>query len=224
VKKKPRKTPLLVVDDDRIIRKLLTRVAERAGFEVDSARDGVEALEMLSRKEYEIAIVDLMMPRLSGYELVQRISNLVPRPTVIVATALTNGDVASLDDSMVRRVIRKPFDIEAVAAALIETAQDIAAQRAEDAAAGQKSPAVVTKDTTKLAKEATILAKDATVVAKDANVLSKDATVMANQASIVAQEAKSLTTGTPAEEPPATPAKPEEKVVPTKGQPPPKEH
>ena len=47
---------------------------------------------------------------------------------------------------------------------------------------------------------------------------------MANQASIVAQEAKSLTTGTPAEEPPATPAKPEEKVVPTKGQPPPKEH
>jgi DNA-binding response OmpR family regulator len=224
VKKKPRKTPLLVVDDDRIIRKLLTRVAERAGFEVDSARDGVEALEMLSRKEYEIAIVDLMMPRLSGYELVQRISNLVPRPTVIVATALTNGDVASLDDSMVRRVIRKPFDIEAVAAALIETAQDIAAQRAADAATGKKSPVVVAKDTTKLAKEATILAKDATVVAKDANVLSKDATVLANQASIVAQEAKSLATGTPAEEPPAAPAKPEEKAVPTKGQPPPKEH
>jgi hypothetical protein len=41
-----------------------------------------------------------------------------------------NGDVSSLDDSMVRRVIKKPFDINAVASALIETARDIADQRA----------------------------------------------------------------------------------------------
>ncbi len=158
VKKNARTTPLLVVDDDRTVRKLLTRIAERAGFDVDSAQDGIEALEMMEKKDYEIAIVDLMMPRLSGYELVQKISALVPRPTVIVATALMNGDVASLDDSMVRRVIRKPFDIEAVAAALIETAQDIAAQRAADAAAGQEPPHVVVKDTRILAKEAKILA------------------------------------------------------------------
>jgi hypothetical protein len=49
-----------------------------------------------------------MVPRLSGYELAQKISTLDPRPVVIVATALMNGDVASLDDSMVRRVIKKP--------------------------------------------------------------------------------------------------------------------
>jgi DNA-binding response OmpR family regulator len=175
VKKKARKTTLLVVDDDRAVRKLLTRIAERAGFDVDSARDGIEALEMMEKKDYEIAIVDLMMPRLSGYELVQKISALVPRPTVIVATALLNGDVASLDDSMVRRVIRKPFDIEAVAAALIETAQDIAAQRASDAAAGQEPSHVVVKDAKVLAKEATILAKDATTLAKQATVVAKTA-------------------------------------------------
>jgi DNA-binding response OmpR family regulator len=120
------KTTLLVVDDEKHIRHLLAKVAERAGFDVDTARDGVEALELLAKKEYVIAIVDLMMPRLSGYELVQQISTLKPRPVVIVATALTNGDVASLDDSMVRRVIRKPFDIQAVAEALVETARRIA--------------------------------------------------------------------------------------------------
>jgi DNA-binding response OmpR family regulator len=180
VKKKVRKTPLLVVDDDRTVRKLLTRIAERAGFDVDSARDGLEALEMMAKKDYEIAIVDLMMPRLSGYELVQKISSLVPRPTVIVATALMNGDVASLDDSMVRRVIRKPFDIEAVASALIETAQEIAAQRAADAADGQEPPHVVVKGSAKvLAKEATILAKDATVLAKQATVIAKQASNLA---------------------------------------------
>lgn len=127
--------PILVVDDEETIRTLLARVGERAGFSVDTARDGIEALEMLQRKEYLIAIVDLMMPRLSGYELVQRISGLKPRPFVIVATALTNGAVASLDDSMVRRVIRKPFDVHAVAAGLIETARQIVEKRVADASA-----------------------------------------------------------------------------------------
>lgn len=128
----PEKTSLLIIDDEPPIRALLKRVAERAGFDVDTARDGVEALEMMERKDYAIAIVDLMMPRLSGYELVQKISTLKPRPTVIVATALTNSDVASLDDSMVRRVIRKPFDIHAVAAALIETAKQVAEERLQE--------------------------------------------------------------------------------------------
>jgi len=126
------KTSLLIIDDEPPIRTLLKRVAERAGFDADTARDGIEALEMMQRKDYVIAIVDLMMPRLSGYELVQKISTLKPRPTVIVATALTNTDVASLDDSMVRRVIRKPFDIHAVAAALIETARQIAEERLQE--------------------------------------------------------------------------------------------
>ena len=128
----PRKTTLLVVDDEPAIRKLLQRIAQRAGFEVAVARDGIEALEMFEVRSYDIAIVDLMMPRLSGYELVQKISVLTPRPIVIVATALTNGDVATLDDSMVRRVIRKPFDVKAVAEALVETAkQMVTEQRTE---------------------------------------------------------------------------------------------
>lgn len=123
------KTSLLVVDDDKAIRKLLERIGQRAGFDVDTARDGVEAFELLQKKPYAIAIVDLMMPRVSGYELVQQISTITPRPVVIVATAMTNGDHASLDDSMVRRVIRKPFDVTAVAEALIDTAKRITEER-----------------------------------------------------------------------------------------------
>jgi len=124
------KTPLLVVDDDPAIRRLLQRIAQRAGFEVDAAKDGIEALEMMQRKQYDIGIIDLMMPRLSGYELVQRISEMNARPCLIVASAATNGTLKSLDDTLVRRVIKKPFDIEAVAKALVETAAQIAEQRA----------------------------------------------------------------------------------------------
>jgi CheY-like chemotaxis protein len=119
---------LLVVDDEKAIRNLLMRIAERAGFQVDVASDGVEALELLERNDYVIAIIDLMMPRLSGYELVERMAMLDKRPIVLVATAMSNGDLASLDDSMVRRVIRKPFDIDAVAKVLVETAAGIAAE------------------------------------------------------------------------------------------------
>jgi DNA-binding response OmpR family regulator len=162
-----KKTPLLIVDDDKAVRRLLARVAERAGFDVDTAKDGVQAVEMLEKKQYDIAIVDLMMPRMSGYDLVQKISAMNPRPVVLVATALMNGDVASLDDSMVRRVIKKPFDINAVAAALVETARDIAQQRASS------PPPTVTI----IADNANVIADKATVVADQANVVSPDVNV-----------------------------------------------
>ena len=180
-----RKPPLLIVDDDKAVRRLLARVAERAGFDVDTAKDGVQALEMLGQKQYDIAIIDLMMPRLSGYDLVQKISTLTPRPVVIVATALMNGDIASLDDSMVRRVIKKPFDINAVATALIETARDIAEQR-------EATPP----------SSVTIVSDAATVIADKATVVSPDVTLTQPPQ----QEAKAAEAAEPAEptEPPPT--------------------
>jgi len=161
-----KKTPLLIVDDDRAVRRLLARIAERAGFEVDTAKDGLQAIEMLEKKQYDIAIVDLMMPRMSGYDLVQKISRMTPRPVVLVATALMNGDVATLDDSLVRRVIKKPFDINAVAAALVETARDISERRAT-----APSPAV-----TVIADNARVIAEKASVVADQVNVVSGEVT------------------------------------------------
>ena len=133
---------ILVVDDDRTIRSLLLHIARRSGFEADAAKDGLEALEMFAKKHYDIAIVDLMMPRMSGYELVQQISTMQPRPTVIVATAMMNGEAATLDDSLVRRVIRKPFDVNAVATVLIETARSLT-----EASPTEPAPPVVVVDT-----------------------------------------------------------------------------
>jgi DNA-binding response OmpR family regulator len=136
----------LVVDDDHAIRKLLERIARRAGFEVHGAKDGVEALEMLDAQQFDVALIDLMMPRLSGYELVQEISVREQRPVIIVATAMTNTDVGTVDDSLVRRVIRKPFDVDAVAAALKEAAAGLgivaAADSAEEPRADDAEPPV----------------------------------------------------------------------------------
>ena len=116
---------LLIVDDDAPIRNLLRRLAVRAGFDVETAKDGQDAIQKLAAGKYEIVIVDLMMPRVSGYELIEHINTLQPRPTVIVATAMMNGDISKIDDSLIRRVIRKPFDVDAVVRALVELAAEI---------------------------------------------------------------------------------------------------
>ena len=82
-------TQLLIVDDDPMIRMLLKRVAERAGIAADTAADGAEALERLRERHYRVLLLDLMMPRMSGYDVLEKIRAMPSRAAtpVIVVTA-----------------------------------------------------------------------------------------------------------------------------------------
>lgn len=60
---------ILVVDDEEDIRKLSTRILERAGHEVETAEDGAVALEMIKRNQYEVILLDVMMPKVTGLEV-----------------------------------------------------------------------------------------------------------------------------------------------------------
>jgi DNA-binding response OmpR family regulator len=105
---------ILVVDDDSSIRTLLRLVAERRALSVDVASDGIEALNLLGERRYDMAIIDLMMPRLNGYELVDGMARHTDheRPAVVIATAMTDSLIGLLDGTIVHSIIRKPFDIE----------------------------------------------------------------------------------------------------------------
>ena len=107
---------ILIVDDDPAIRNLLRLVAERRGLSADMAADGAEALQLLVESRYELAIVDLMMPRLNGYELVTALRTFERRPAVIIATAMTDSVLGLLEADLVHSIIRKPFDIDMVGA------------------------------------------------------------------------------------------------------------
>jgi DNA-binding response OmpR family regulator len=103
---------ILVVDDDDAIRMLVTTVLRRRGLGVDSARNGAEAMEHLRQCGYALVVLDLMMPRMSGYDVLERLAAmpLAMRPAVLVLTA---GIAArSFDSSLVLGTIHKPFDIE----------------------------------------------------------------------------------------------------------------
>ncbi len=121
------KKRILVADDDPPLRSLLRLVGTRAGFEVDVASNGMEALELLRANPYLVAVVDLMMPRMSGYDLIEHIAAMPSRPAVIVVTATQDPAVGRLDSSVVTSILHKPFDIEMLSAVL----RDLAATASE---------------------------------------------------------------------------------------------
>jgi DNA-binding response OmpR family regulator len=103
---------ILIVDDDDTIRALVVTVLRRRGYRLDTARNGVEALEKLVACRYSLVVLDLMMPRMSGYEVLDQLSTQpeVTRPLVLVLTA--GLERRPFDRSFVVGTIHKPFDIE----------------------------------------------------------------------------------------------------------------
>ena len=107
-----REKRILVVEDDDAIRTLLLTVLRRRGLKIDAARNGVEALERLKLCRYSVVLLDLMMPRMSGYELLDTLAKDASdiRPLVIVLTAGLEPRV--FDTRLVVGLIHKPFDIQ----------------------------------------------------------------------------------------------------------------
>jgi chemosensory pili system protein ChpA (sensor histidine kinase/response regulator) len=68
-----RSVPLvMVVDDSLTVRKITTRLLERAGYQVVTAKDGIDALEQLAEITPSVMLLDIEMPRMDGFELVKR--------------------------------------------------------------------------------------------------------------------------------------------------------
>jgi|SRR5438270_9295970 len=118
---------ILIADDDPPLRGLLRLVAARAGFAVDTASNGADALEKLRANRYAVAVIDLMMPRLSGYDVIDHLAEMSSRPAVVVVTALNDARLTRLDSSVVSSILRKPFDIEMLSAVLTELAESTSA-------------------------------------------------------------------------------------------------
>jgi CheY-like chemotaxis protein len=103
---------ILVVDDDDAIRALLVTVLKRRGLRVDTARNGRDAVDKLSECRYSLVLLDLMMPLMSGYQVLEYIADesLSTRPLVLVLTA--GLEPRGFDSSFVVGTIHKPFDVE----------------------------------------------------------------------------------------------------------------
>lgn len=106
----------MVIDDDLAIRVLLQAVLKRMKFEVELAEDGAAGLEKLqNHNDYDLILLDLMMPRLNGYEFIEQIGKRYGeghRPHIVVFTAAGKRGVDKIPPSAVCNSILKPFDLD----------------------------------------------------------------------------------------------------------------
>jgi CheY-like chemotaxis protein/anti-sigma regulatory factor (Ser/Thr protein kinase) len=78
---------ILVVDDDRTTRHVLSKVLTSAGFTTSVAKDGVEALKTLRTKRFDLMLLDVWMPRMNGLDLLAKLRTRKTRPRVVVMTS-----------------------------------------------------------------------------------------------------------------------------------------
>ncbi|HEV7427810.1 MAG TPA: response regulator [Thermoanaerobaculia bacterium] len=111
---------VIVVDDDPGIRTLFIAMLERKGFTVDVAPDGRAAYDQISRNAYSVILLDLMMPDVNGFELLEKLARECPSllSRVIVMTGASRRVIQSLDTASIWGMIRKPFDIDELVSAV----------------------------------------------------------------------------------------------------------
>ena len=109
---------VVVVDDDRMVREMLELGLSREGYDVQSAADGIAALDIIRRFDPEVIVLDIMMPKIDGISLLPKLREITQAPIVMLtAKGGTEDKVQSLtagaDDYLV-----KPFVFEELIARL----------------------------------------------------------------------------------------------------------
>jgi DNA-binding response OmpR family regulator len=103
---------VLVADDDEDILELVSFRLERAGYEVLTARDGAAALATAQEREPDLAVLDVMMPGLNGYEVTQRLRAdpaTAQIPVILLTARVQETDVNRGFDAGADDYLRKPF-------------------------------------------------------------------------------------------------------------------
>ena len=106
---------LLIADDDNEIRELLEFDLAQSGYSVDCAKDGEEALQKALSNTYDLILLDVMMPKMNGFDVCKNIRATKPEIPILMLTAKgTINDKTQGFDSGADDYIVKPFDIQEV--------------------------------------------------------------------------------------------------------------
>ena len=110
-----KKGSILVCDDEEIMRDVLDTILTSAGYKVDLARTGEEALEVYSQKSYDVVLMDVSMPGMGGLTALEELIKADPEAVVLMITAFATFDTAiSAWEKGANGVIRKPFQNEQI--------------------------------------------------------------------------------------------------------------
>lgn len=102
----------LVVEDDPAIRRLVEKLLSRMEIAIDAASDGRTAIEKLSTETYSVVVLDLMVPEMNGFEVIDFLKRENKNVPVAVVSAVSQQALTKLDLDIVKLVISKPFDVD----------------------------------------------------------------------------------------------------------------
>lgn len=112
---------ILVIDDTKNIRMLLTKCLEHEGYQVETAKDGQEALEMFSKSKYDLAFLDIKMSKISGTEVLKSIREMgIETPVIIITAYATVKNAVECTKLGAATYLQKPFTAEKIRAVLSE--------------------------------------------------------------------------------------------------------
>ncbi len=109
----------LIVEDDPAIRKLVEKLLTRKGIKIDSASDGRSAIEKIGSGTYSVLILDLMVPEVNGFEIIEFVKKHAPQMPIAVVSAVSQQSLKNLDLDVVKLVISKPFDVDEFTKAVV---------------------------------------------------------------------------------------------------------
>ena len=106
---------LLVIDDEEIIRVLLTEILTEDGYQVTTAKDGIEGVELLKQNRYDLIISDMVMPGMTGIEVLQEAFKVDPEYAVVMITGYPSVETAiKLVNLGASDYITKPFNVDLI--------------------------------------------------------------------------------------------------------------
>jgi len=96
---------------------------QRRVLEVDEAADGAEALDLLRQNSYAVVLLDLLMPNVDGFAVLDEFGSAISTPVVLVITGADRSLIKQLDPQRIHGVVRKPFDSEDLADVVVACAE-----------------------------------------------------------------------------------------------------
>jgi CheY-like chemotaxis protein len=102
---------ILIVEDDALTRRNLCVLLSEEGYEVDEVGDGLQALEILAQRQFDLVLSDIVMPRMDGLKLLDRLQFVAPQMPVMIMTSYLPG-TSSTVPAGAAGLIPKPFLLE----------------------------------------------------------------------------------------------------------------
>jgi len=110
------KAEILIIDDDEDLRRLLKRCLENENYHVDTAGDGLEGLDRIKSKNYDLIILDIMLPKMSGIALLERLRRDSIVPVILLSAKEQEMDIVDGLRSGADDYITKPFRLSEIVA------------------------------------------------------------------------------------------------------------